>query len=430
MNPALDADRRAELVLAQMSRAEKQTLVFGYFATDAPWKKYVAPPEARAGSAGYVPGIPRLGIPPQWETDAGIGVATQGGARHKRERTALPSGLATAATWDPELARAGGAMIGAEARASGFNVMLAGGVNLVREPRNGRNFEYGGEDPLLAGMIVGAQIARHRVQPHHLDDQALRAQRPGDRPRHGQRDHRSGAGAHVGPAGVPDRDRAGRPGRGHVRVQQGVGRACLRERVAAERTCCGATGAGSGYVMSDWGATHSTAKAARSRRSTSSPAIRSTTSRTSASCCCKAVRGGRGTRGAAGRDGAAHPAHDVRQGRDRPSGRESARSIYRPRRRRTPSTRARARSRARCCSRTTAHPAAARRARAHRGDRRPRRQGRAGGRRVVAGVSGRRQRRARHRADDMAGAGDVLPVVAAARHPGAGAAGRGAIRER
>src|SRR5215467_5526223 len=62
MNAALDADRRAELVLAEMSRAEKQTLVFGYFASDAPWKKYVAPPEGRPGSASYVPGIPRLGI--------------------------------------------------------------------------------------------------------------------------------------------------------------------------------------------------------------------------------------------------------------------------------------------------------------------------------------------------------------------------------
>jgi beta-glucosidase len=70
----------------------------------------------------------------------------------------LPSGLATAATWNPELAFRGGAMIGAEARASGMNVHLAGGVDLVREPRNGRNFEYGGEDPLLAGTMVGAQV--------------------------------------------------------------------------------------------------------------------------------------------------------------------------------------------------------------------------------------------------------------------------------
>jgi beta-glucosidase len=159
MRTSLDPDRRARLVLAEMTREEKQTLVFGYFGTDAPWKKFTTPAEAREGSAGYVPGITRLGIPPQWIADAGIGVATQGGAKQKRERTALPSNLAIAATWDPQLARRGGAMIGAEARASGFNVMLAGGVNLVREPRAGRNFEYGGEDPLLAGVMVGAQIA-------------------------------------------------------------------------------------------------------------------------------------------------------------------------------------------------------------------------------------------------------------------------------
>ena len=166
-----------------MTREEKQTLVFGYFGTDAPWKKYSRPRPRRVdGSAGYVPGIARLGIPPQWITDAGIGVATQGGAKEqaRTHRACRPA-------WPPRppgtrtLARRAGAMIGAEARASGFNVMLAGGVNLVREPRNGRNFEYGGEDPLLAGVIVGAQIARHRVQPHHLDRQALRAERSGDR---------------------------------------------------------------------------------------------------------------------------------------------------------------------------------------------------------------------------------------------------------
>jgi beta-glucosidase len=158
LNPALTADERTSLAVGQMTRDEKLTLVFGYFATDF-GSDYKAPKEGRYGSAGYVPGIPRLGIPPQWQTDAGIGVATQGGAQQKRERTALPSGMATTATWNPETAFAGGRMIGSEARSSGFNVMLAGGVNLVRDPRNGRNFEYGGEDPLLAGTMVGAQIA-------------------------------------------------------------------------------------------------------------------------------------------------------------------------------------------------------------------------------------------------------------------------------
>lgn len=166
-NARLSPDERTKLVLAEMTQDEKLTLVFGYFGTDFPSKNgFKTSPEARPGSAGYVPAIPRLGIPAQWETDAGVGVATQGGADGKRGRTALPSGLATTASWNPELAFKGGAMIGAEARASGFNVMLAGGVDLMREPRNGRNFEYGGEDPLLAGTMVGAQIAG--IQSNHI----------------------------------------------------------------------------------------------------------------------------------------------------------------------------------------------------------------------------------------------------------------------
>lgn len=165
MNAKLSPDKRAQLAVAAMTNDEKLVLVFGYFGTDF-GARFKADPNARAGSAGYVPGIPRLGIPAQWETDAGVGVATQGGAERKRERTALPSGLAIAATWNPGIAFQGGAMIGREAHASGFNVMLAGGVNLLREPRNGRNFEYGGEDPWLAGMIVGQQV--RGIQSNHV----------------------------------------------------------------------------------------------------------------------------------------------------------------------------------------------------------------------------------------------------------------------
>jgi len=161
----LPPDKRAELALKAMTEDEKLTLVAGQFGSMKDgWEP---PAEARMGSAGYVPGITRLGIPPLWETDAGVGVATQGHTRDKvRERTSLPSGLATAATWNPQLAFAGGAMIGAEARDAGFNVMLAGGVNLMREPRNGRNFEYAGEDPLLAGTMVGNEIAG--IQSNHI----------------------------------------------------------------------------------------------------------------------------------------------------------------------------------------------------------------------------------------------------------------------
>lgn len=157
MNKKLSAAERTELVLKEMTMDEKLKLVFGYFGTDADWKKFKRPPESYPQSAGFVYGVERLGIPNLWETDAGVGVASQVGPAY-REATALPAGINTAATWDLKTAFAGGAMIGSEARSYGFNVLLAGGVNIMREPRNGRNFEYGGEDPLLSGKLVGEQI--------------------------------------------------------------------------------------------------------------------------------------------------------------------------------------------------------------------------------------------------------------------------------
>ncbi len=153
--PAGDPDGRAAALVAQMTQDEKLRLVFGYFSTD--FNGVARPKEGINYTAGFIHGIERLRIPPQHQTDAGIGVATQPSPA-PRERTALPSGLATAATWNRKLAFEAGAMIGKEARLSGHNVMLGGSVNLMREPRNGRNFEYGGEDPLLAGLITGEQI--------------------------------------------------------------------------------------------------------------------------------------------------------------------------------------------------------------------------------------------------------------------------------
>jgi len=261
LDAALSPDRRAELALAQMTEEEKLSLVFGWFATDFPPKNYTAPAEAREGSAGYVPGIPRLGIPPQWQTDAGIGVASQGGARNKRERTALPSGMAIAASWDPEVARRGGAMIGAEARASGFNVMLAGGVNLVRDPRNGRNFEYMGEDPLLAGTMIGAAISG--IQSNHIistiKHYALNDQETGRDWLNVSIDHDAARMSDL------------------LAFQFGIERGdpgsimCSYNRVGGTYACENEwlltdvlrRGWGfRGYVMSDWGATHSSAAAA------------------------------------------------------------------------------------------------------------------------------------------------------------------------
>lgn len=79
-------------------------------------------------AAGYVAGVPRLGIPALTETDASLGVTNPMRLRAGDGATALPSGLALAATFNPDFAFAGRAMIGSEARANGFKVLLAGGA--------------------------------------------------------------------------------------------------------------------------------------------------------------------------------------------------------------------------------------------------------------------------------------------------------------
>ncbi|MFZ0832274.1 MAG: glycoside hydrolase family 3 C-terminal domain-containing protein [Mycobacterium sp.] len=114
-------------------------------------------PEGVPMSTGYVAGVPRLGIPALMMSDASLGVANLG-YRPGDTATALPSSLAIGASFNRDLARAAGAAIGAEARSRGFNVMLAGGVNLCRDPRNGRNFEYISEDPLLSGDLAAASV--------------------------------------------------------------------------------------------------------------------------------------------------------------------------------------------------------------------------------------------------------------------------------
>lgn len=156
-----DGDR-ATATEKRMSPAERTVLTHGILAVPI----FGSVPNVRPLGAGHVDGIPRLGIPALAETDAGLGVAWALGARGNEGATPLPAGLATASSWDPALARRGGEVIGAEARAKGFNVLLAGGVNLMRDPRNGRTFEYLSEDPLLSGVLAGEVVAG--VQSNHI----------------------------------------------------------------------------------------------------------------------------------------------------------------------------------------------------------------------------------------------------------------------
>jgi len=160
MDKSLSPDQRADLLIQQMTLDEKISLLHGSgMSFGAPGGAPGAPPPPPTrtlGGAGFVPGIPRLGIPDIQMADAAVGVAR--GAARSRYSTALPSNVSEASSWDLKLACEYGALIGRELRDQGFTMSLGGGVNLTREPRNGRNFEYKGEDPILAGKLVGQEM--------------------------------------------------------------------------------------------------------------------------------------------------------------------------------------------------------------------------------------------------------------------------------
>src|SRR6204780_2352934 len=152
INPNLAPEERAELVLKQLTLDEKLALLHGNgMAHAAQWQMPLT--HLTNGGAGYVEGVPRLGIPPLLISDAGYGVRDSGA--NGRYSTAMPSSLGATSSWDVDSACEFGTVIGQELQAQGFNMTLGGGVDLAREPRNGRNFEYAGEDPLLAGTVVG-----------------------------------------------------------------------------------------------------------------------------------------------------------------------------------------------------------------------------------------------------------------------------------
>ena len=149
------------MVIREMTPDEKIQLLHGLG-----WQGLFAHPESgpgtRAISAGtFIPGIPRLGIPDLQMTDSVEGVSGMG--MTGRYATALPSAEAMAAAWDPALSYEIGTMLGREVRAMGFNMSLGSGINMIREPRNGRTFEYKGEDPLLAGTLAGQELKAEKA---------------------------------------------------------------------------------------------------------------------------------------------------------------------------------------------------------------------------------------------------------------------------
>jgi beta-glucosidase len=235
-----------------MTQAQKLQLVMGGVTTDLTYG-YSVP----RGAAGYVPGIPALNIPTLYLADGSVGVGNQIGPA-----TALPSSLASAASWDTAEATKYGNIIGSELADYGINVNLGGNINLTgREPRDGRTFETKGEDPILAGKIAAAHL--NAIQAQHI---------LADIKHFAFNDQESGRGT----ANVLIDDRGGRES-DLLAFEIGIKDSNVQSVMCSYNLTNGVYNCENptlltqtlktdwnfpGFVMSDWWATHSTANAA------------------------------------------------------------------------------------------------------------------------------------------------------------------------
>jgi beta-glucosidase len=203
--------------------------------------------------------VERLGIPDIQLADSSSGVS--GSGRAGRYSTALPSDLAASATWNTQLINSYGELIGRELRDQGFNGSLAGGVDIAREPRNGRNFEYLGEDPILAGTMVG-ELMKGMQSVHVITDikhYAVNDQETGRYIVNAQLDERA----------LRESDLLAFEIGFHISKASAV--MCSYNKVNGDWSCENKylltdllknDWGFKGWVMSDWGGTHSTEKAA------------------------------------------------------------------------------------------------------------------------------------------------------------------------
>ena len=252
MDKSLSPDKRADLVLAEMTLDEKIVLVHGAGGFGAAGSR-------SNGGAGMIAGIPRLGLPDLQLADSAVGVRSA--ADRGRYATLLPSTIGEAATWDPKLAFEYGKLIGRELRDQQYNVTLGGGVDITREPRNGRNFEYQGEDPVLAGKMV-AQLIRGLQSQNVIGDvkhYAFNDQETG----------RSIGNVKLGKRAMRETDllafeiavTEGQPGMVMCSYNKVNGDWACENSYLLNSVLKKAWGF-QGFVLSDWGGTHSTAKAA------------------------------------------------------------------------------------------------------------------------------------------------------------------------
>jgi len=204
---------------------------------------------AELGQAGYIPGLPRLGIPPLRLTDGPAGVRTA------RPATAFPAPVALAASFDPDLAYRYGKAIGRDGLARNQDVLLAPMVNIVRVPQAGRNFETLGEDPHLASRLVAEEVRGIQdagliaTVKHYVANSFENA--------------RTSVSAEIGEQALheiylPGFEAAVRAGAGSVMCayNQVNGAFACDDAEILDRVLRGAWGF-DGWVMTDWGARHS-----------------------------------------------------------------------------------------------------------------------------------------------------------------------------
>jgi beta-glucosidase len=252
MDKTLPPDQRADMVIKEMTLDEKISLVHGA-------GSFQAAGAVSNGGAGVIAGIARLGLPPVQLADSAVGV--RDAAQRGRYSTLLPSSIAQAATWDPKMAFDFGAVIGRELRDQQYNSSIGGGVDIMREPRNGRNFEYEGEDPVLAGKMIAQLI--EGVQSNHvvadIKHYAFNDQETG----------RNIGNVILGKRAMRETDllafeigvMEGQPGSVMCSYNKVNGDWACENDYLLNQVLKKAWGF-KGYVMSDWGGTHTTAKAA------------------------------------------------------------------------------------------------------------------------------------------------------------------------
>src|SRR5512145_3315414 len=131
-----EADKRAAVVLARMSAEEKLQLISGH-------------------NSFFIKGFPQHGMPELYLADATQGVNIRRNLSNQLEKSvAFPAAIGLASSWNPGLAYEYAKAVGEESRAGGIAVLLGPGMNIYRNSQCGRNFEYFGEDPFLAGRMI------------------------------------------------------------------------------------------------------------------------------------------------------------------------------------------------------------------------------------------------------------------------------------